>query len=480
MSLEIKTQKIQNSLFELDCPLAVHVIEEELPEPELKYQILEWLFEKYKTINNETLDISESIAKSTSTTKKTVSSRLSSPSSSYSSLDIRKKREASPLSKKKESPLDQKITNLVTNCAILGCCNIKDAAYFKEKGLKLAVLNIYENIIEMINISNYFDYLTNEEIKIENPLKYPRLGVKNINDEVTKDIEFLNDICGSKNLSVLSNKSCGNILSKDLAALVNVENNENKKVNNTTNQIDLTLLNEEIEKWNQEINQLEQEYNSLKSQYKYADQDEEDNTQVLHSLYTLSQHLATYIEGFNLRFPLEIESWIYSNPNTNNQIYSPELGNVIARLTVLMKEYHQIINNIANIKKGYEQLVYKPSLDLSKNSKLNINNNNDNNNNSNKNLLKSDDNIMSPMGSMSPLTPLSPFANSYSLYQNQEEIQYQPQNSNEKALGGRINIDSEIKEIQRMEHELQRSINILTKSQERKKRNIKYNIDNNN
>jgi len=38
----------------------------------------------------------------------------------------------------------------------------------------------------------------------------------------------LNDLCNSKNLSVLSNKSCGNILSKDLAALVNVEKNDNK------------------------------------------------------------------------------------------------------------------------------------------------------------------------------------------------------------------------------------------------------------
>jgi len=46
MTFEKQIQKIQNSLFELDCPLAVHIIEEELPEPELKYQILEWLFEK--------------------------------------------------------------------------------------------------------------------------------------------------------------------------------------------------------------------------------------------------------------------------------------------------------------------------------------------------------------------------------------------------------------------------------------------------
>jgi len=46
MTLENHIQKVQNSLFELDCPLAVHVIEEELLEPELKYQILEWLFEK--------------------------------------------------------------------------------------------------------------------------------------------------------------------------------------------------------------------------------------------------------------------------------------------------------------------------------------------------------------------------------------------------------------------------------------------------
>jgi len=45
-SLEQRIQKVQNLLFELDCPLAVHCVEEELPEPELKYQILEWLFEK--------------------------------------------------------------------------------------------------------------------------------------------------------------------------------------------------------------------------------------------------------------------------------------------------------------------------------------------------------------------------------------------------------------------------------------------------
>eukprot|EP00833_Pecoramyces_ruminatium_P005585 jgi/Orpsp1_1/1179617/evm.model.c7180000070085.1 len=97
MSIEIKIQKIQNLLFELDCPLAVHVIQEELPEPELKYQILEWLFEKYKTMNNETLDISD-LGTTTTTSKKTVSSRLSSPSSSLSSLDLRRKRESSPLS----------------------------------------------------------------------------------------------------------------------------------------------------------------------------------------------------------------------------------------------------------------------------------------------------------------------------------------------------------------------------------------------
>jgi len=43
---------------------------------------------------------------------------------------------------------------------------------------------------------------------------------------------------------------------------------------------------------------------------------------VLQSLYTLSQHLATYIESFNFRFPVEIESWIYNSINSNNQAYS--------------------------------------------------------------------------------------------------------------------------------------------------------------
>ncbi|ORX53440.1 hypothetical protein BCR36DRAFT_222543, partial [Piromyces finnis] len=102
MELKSHIQKIQNSLFELDCPLAVHAIEEELYEPELKYQILEWLFEKYKFINNETLDIS--ISPTTTTTKKKTSnsSRLTSPTSSYSSsqssLELRRKRETSPIS----------------------------------------------------------------------------------------------------------------------------------------------------------------------------------------------------------------------------------------------------------------------------------------------------------------------------------------------------------------------------------------------
>jgi len=59
------------------------------------------------------------------------------------------------------------------------------------------------------------------------------LRIKNITEEVTKDTEFLNELCRGKNLSILSNKSCGNILSKDLAALVNIDKSENKSTSTT-------------------------------------------------------------------------------------------------------------------------------------------------------------------------------------------------------------------------------------------------------
>jgi len=402
--------------------------------------------------------------------KKSISSKLSSsPSllsstySSFSSLDSKKKRDTSPYLKKKSNPLDTKITNLVTNCAILGCCNIKDSILFTEKGFKSHVLKIYENLIEMINISNYFDNLMNEDSKIENPLKYPKIGVKDISDEISRDINFLNDICNSKNLSVLSNKSCGNILSKDLAALVTVESNDNKKMSNSISMnqsIDLNPLNSEVEILKKEIDELQKDYYLLKSEYKYADQDEKDNTQVLNSLYALSKHLATYIEGFNLRFPSEIESWVYGNPNSNNQVYSEDLGNVISRLNMLLKDYHQIINNIANIKQGYEQLVHKPSLSIESASSAEFES-------LTKNANTVEKTILSPHS--------SPFNNNYSLYCNHINDQISLQNNNKEennkmALGGKINVDYEIKEIQRMENELQESINILIKSQERIKR----------
>jgi len=315
----------------------------------------------------------------------------------------------------------------------------------------------------MINISNYFDNLMNEDSKIENPLKYPKIGVKDISDEISRDINFLNDICNSKNLSVLSNKSCGNILSKDLAALVTVESNDNKKMSNSISMnqsIDLNPLNSEVEILKKEIDELQKDYYLLKSEYKYADQDEKDNTQVLNSLYALSKHLATYIEGFNLRFPSEIESWVYGNPNSNNQVYSEDLGNVISRLNMLLKDYHQIINNIANIKQGYEQLVHKPSLSIESASSAEFES-------LTKNANTVEKTILSPHS--------SPFNNNYSLYCNHINDQISLQNNNKEennkmALGGKINVDYEIKEIQRMENELQESINILIKSQERIKR----------
>ncbi|ORX82883.1 hypothetical protein BCR32DRAFT_292356 [Anaeromyces robustus] len=469
MSFEVQIQRIQNLLFELDCPLAVHVVEEELHEPELKYQILEWLFEKYKKDNNEILDTSISTSTLNSTLKKSASSKLSSSSSlssSFSSLDSRKKREASPLTKKKANPLDAKITNLVTNCAILGCCNIEDAILFTEKNFKPHVLNIYENLIEMINISLFFDSSMNEDLKINNPLKYPRVGVKDISDETTKDIDFLNDLCNSKNLSILSNKSCGNILSKDLAALVTVESNDNKKMSNSISMnqsIDLNPLYSEIEILKKEVDDLQKEYNLLRSEYKYADQDEEDNTQVLHYLYTLSKHLATYIEGFNLRFPLEIESWIYSNPNSNHQVYSEDLGNIISRLNVLLKNYHQIISNIANIKQGYEQLVHKPLLSNESVSSTGL-----------ESSTKNDD--IAKKTTLLP-TQSSPFNNNYSLHYESDQSYNNKEKNNKMALGGRINIDYEIKQIQCMENELQESIDILIKSQERKRRNNKNSVN---
>ncbi|ORX53441.1 hypothetical protein BCR36DRAFT_369106 [Piromyces finnis] len=340
---------------------------------------------------------------------------------------------------------------------------MKDATLFTEKTINSSILTIYENLIEMINISIYFDSLDNkeEENKIDNPLKYPRSGIKDIEDEVSKDVDFLNGICNSNNLSILSNKNCGNILSKDLTALVNLEKNENKKDTTQKNQkIDLEPLTEKIKKWNQEIENLRHEHDILKAQYKYADQDEDDNTQVLHSLYTLSQHLATYIESFNLRFPLEIESWIYTNPNINDQVYSAELGNVISRIKKLMKTYHQIIDNIANTRSSYEKLISKPNTTIPPISTIK------------KETSISEDYILDSISS-SLASPISPFSNSYTLYQSKENLtlSHSFNQLNKTTLGGRINIDSEIKEIQQMENELQQSIDILMKSKERRIKN---------
>jgi len=130
-----------------------------------------------------------------------------------------------------------------------------------------------------------------------------------------------------------------------------------------------------------------------------------------------------------------------------------------------MKNYHQMIDNIDNIRHRYEQLVSKPTSTIpstppTKKESLEP-------------FTPNTDNLLSPM-TPTVVSPISPFSSSYSLYQSQENPTLSPSTNqlSKVTLGGRINIDSEIKEMQRMENELQRSIDILVKSQERR---IKYN-----
>ena len=80
----------------------------------------------------------------------------------------------------------------------------------------------------------------------------------------------------------------------------------------------------------------------------------------------------------------------------------------------------------------------------------------------------------SPMSSTQN-SPLSPFSGNYNLYfshEDNEELSFSNKNQPDRIMLGRyVNIDSKIKEIQKMENEVQHYIDILVKSQERRMRN---------